>query len=76
MKFCKDCKHYGRRGGFIYHCVSDGVTTWDDSVTGKTCEDEESYNDPYGQRRYGTIVSFLFGRCGKSGRFYEERLDK
>lgn len=64
-KFCKDCKH-----SKLMLVDNESVLCCDrikDKVDGEpeyTC---------HGQRNMGFIAATLYGLCGKSGRFYEQK---
>jgi hypothetical protein len=60
MKLCKDCKHY--RSGLCGHPLA---TSLDDGLPRYSCNSE---------RQEGKIISWLEGKCGKAGRYWEAKV--
>lgn len=67
MKFCKDCKHYIKRGEWSAY----------DRCNRKNLIDPNVINDMtkfcYSERQDGWFSARLEGTCGREGRFYEQK---
>lgn len=75
VKVCLNCTYYGSgpwsgRGPFVGCCLSPKTKIKISRVNGSSIPTTASL-----QRKWGFLISFLLSRCGKTGRFFEQKPD-
>jgi hypothetical protein len=74
MKFCKDCKHHKavKIEAYIAAHLCMRKPSRHHRVTGNPLHERVDCDN---ERMYGRVISWLEGKCGSEGRFYEPLTD-
>lgn len=74
MNFCKDCRHFSTKYGRDT-CTKPHVLETDVNLISGDIHVVSNLwlADCHHQRKSGPVVAFLFGTCGRQGRWFELR---